>query len=162
MCHFFLGGNYIIMGLGSLEFCNRCLCDIVINACSITSYVPISAFTPLSDLWLILMFWLVLDHFYNASILPDFFPFLSWEELFRIRDIIVISWIGLTDIFPINVWHVSLVTFTIVTFDRFLFWEYAAYFCGNAFYYSEVVSIMIVYSESDLQFQIMILRMSIL
>ena len=43
-----LGGNAIIIGLGSVEFCYICLGDISIHVLSIVDYIRVSNFPPLA------------------------------------------------------------------------------------------------------------------
>ena len=78
MWHLYLDGDDIIIGMGSMEHCDSCLCDLGINVQSISSYVPVSTFPPRAIICLIITFWKVMDNFKNTRIITDFFPFLTW------------------------------------------------------------------------------------
>ena len=61
--HLNLDVHSIIIGLGIMEFCDSCICDLGTLVWSITSSGPVSSFLPLAILFLFLRFWIVPDYF---------------------------------------------------------------------------------------------------
>ena len=66
--HLNLGRNAILIGLGSVEYCDSCLCDIGIRAWIIVCSITASNFNPLEILCLILTSWTLLDHFWTPGL----------------------------------------------------------------------------------------------
>ena len=81
-----------------------------------------------------------------------FFPVLTREEFFCIRETNTIARLGLTKIVLINMWFVYLVMFMIVLLAWLLLWEDEADLHGQSVCHREVVSIMIGPVESNCRF----------
>ena len=154
--HLKLGGNAIIIRMGSVECWDIFLFDLSIHVWSIASSVTVSTFSTLAILYLIITYWTVLDNFYNTSILSYFSPFLTQEEPCRIRYFNSISWLGISEIVLINMCHISFIMVAVFYLAWLLFWEDEYYLCDKVFCCGDLVSIIIGSSEINSRFKIII------